>query len=1329
MKKKFYVVIVLLFLSLLTISFIPKSSVKAEELVMSEAGDYDVVVYGGSSAAVTAAIAAKRDGASVIMIADGNHIGGLTSSGLGATDMANRNVVGGIAYEFYNRVYEYYKDDSHWTSQTRDEYFTDFSAIYGGKDDKLEMQWVFEPKVAEQIFIDMLIDDQVPVIFNERLDLEHGVVKENGFITKIITESGKEFRAKTFIDATYEGDLMAKAGVTYTIGRESNDLYHETMNGILPNTGERDIVSPYVVEGDPDSGLLPFIEDKALGTKGESDSRVQAYCFRFTLTSDPNNMIPITKPENYHPEWYETRGRKFLTNPKLDNELTFNLMPNLKTDINHADFVGMSYEYADGDYLSRESIKQDHRDYVLGILYFYAYDERVPMNIRVEMRKWGLAKDEFQDNDYFPTEIYLREGRRMISDYVMKESDVIQNSTPGVIEKTTAPHSIGQGFYWFDSHRVAYFKIGSGSTAGVQTDGNFWSSRRDYPISYESVVPTKDECKNLFVPICLSSTHAAYGSIRMETTYMIVAESCGTAASMSANEMKDDSTFAVQDLNYARLAIKLANNGQKLGDIIADDLTGGELSVLKLQVAGLVNTIEADALIDAFVNNAIDTPESVNAVKTIFKNAAARINKKVKSGEELVVLTRSNILVNSEQWEVLFQEELPASLSIQNTASVLEKIAKFFASSSTVGYLYDWLDYFLENELISEEQYNYFTEFAWGGKTTNGEKTYYLLTQLARALNPNANTGEKALQTLVGVKIISNQAVWVDVFNNTIETVNGSNLNGLLKNAYNYFSSHESEWNSRMSMVDFSFLVSKGLISEQYETALLANASKDKTVSKEVLEDLLIQSASYVTLVSTVEEAISVLENVNVSLSTICPINNETDGALVQNVIKSICTELGKIQRTTPLEDSVMNVFLNNNILTASEVQYFVSNAVTGKTVIRENFIQLLEYVAAKINSSESVLNVLLANNIITDEQKVLLQSEEETLDGVLVNTVMRNVSDFVKTNNLLLSEQQLTQLVQNGFIEAEDKQKVMYQISLFGQIKTTDFETLIIKIAKVFDNSITTSSGALDCLEYAGFITNALNWSENLVKDNQSGVNTKTIIEAFLTYYAGSYQDLVYIKENDIVSDELFTYLVRCGVSTKYLENTKVQTIILGLANKIDSSVTDGASAIQVLVNNSIISSAAAWQQVFDDDEGTVLSSNVLNIVNKSVRVIMASTALELSDEVLDFFAARGYIKDSTTYNKAYFKANAKIGGGTLNQGETQNMLIRAFRGVSNGGTSTGQTLCDKVTASGFTFSDDATENETLRDYWYARIKSKNPVDGEMLRVLMIRIYDFLNQ
>jgi hypothetical protein len=477
----------------------------------------------------------------------------MTSSGLGATDINNRRGIGGIAREFYGQVYRHYESAKSWVSQTPETYDRLLGTrFWFGRDEELKIRWMFEPKVAAAIYLDMLSEAGVEVIRNERLALgaEDAVVKKDGRIVGIRMESGKVYVADLYIDAGYEGDLMALAGVSYTSGREANSQYGEKTNGVFDNGPlEGGGISAYNVSGNPESGLLPYVLPNAPGEKGEADHRVQAYCYRFTLSSDPDNQLPIEKPEGYDPMLHELLARRFAANPKLtlDDILTLTPIPNRKTDTNHVDFVGANYAYANGHYADRERIEAEHRAFTLGTLWFLANDERVPELVRADMRGWGLAADEFTDNGGFPVQIYVREGRRMVSDYVMTEMSVKQRS---------APESVGLGTYYFDSHYVSHYA----RDGQVHLEGTFWEDDELlYPISYQSIRPKREECSNLLLPVTLSSSHAAYGSIRMEPVYMVLGQSAAIAASLCL-----ELGVSVQDLPYEALRGKLLETGQVL---------------------------------------------------------------------------------------------------------------------------------------------------------------------------------------------------------------------------------------------------------------------------------------------------------------------------------------------------------------------------------------------------------------------------------------------------------------------------------------------------------------------------------------------------------------------------------------------------------------------------------------------------------------------------------------------------------------------------------------------------------------------------------------------
>lgn len=513
----------------------------------------DIVVYGNSSAAVTAAVQAAKMGKSVLFVSSDGCIGGLTASGLSATDINKFTAIGGLSREFYQRIYKYYNNPSTWFCQDKEEYFTSITKrVFTGRNVKAEMQWVFEPSVAQNIFKEMLDEANVEIVFS-KLKEKKGVTLNKGKIIKITLLDGSTCTADVFIDASYEGDLMAQSKVSYFVGRESNSQYNETMNGILPNKNikkSKSKIDPYIEEGNPKSGLLPFVEKEQPGEIGQGDKRIQAYCFRFPITNNPENKRPIEKPKDYNPLWYEYMARLLKANPawKLEHVITITPMPNMKTDINHIDFIGANYEWPEATYKRRDELKAMHRSFTLGMLWFLANDTRVPKKIRDAMNTWGLPKDEFIDNGNFPYQVYVREARRMISDYVMTEHEVTGEKE--------APNSVGLGTYWFDSHIVSRFADENGA---LRDEGGFWGKQAVYPISYQSIVPKAGECSNLIVPVCLSATHAAYGSIRMEPVYMVLGQSAAIAASISV-----DDKCSVQSVAYPKLKEILQKNNQFL---------------------------------------------------------------------------------------------------------------------------------------------------------------------------------------------------------------------------------------------------------------------------------------------------------------------------------------------------------------------------------------------------------------------------------------------------------------------------------------------------------------------------------------------------------------------------------------------------------------------------------------------------------------------------------------------------------------------------------------------------------------------------------------------
>lgn len=528
----------------------------AQERAAAPPGDdttYDVVVYGGTAGGVAAAVQVRRLGKTVLLIEPSQHVGGLTSGGLGATDIGNKAAIGGISREFYRRVRSHYERPSAWRQERPADYRSGRASEQGRED----TMWTFEPSVAERILRDMLREADAPVICGERLELTQRVPLRDGAIVELRMESGRRFRGRRYIDATYEGDLMARAGVSYHVGREANAVYQETLNGVqVAQATKHQLqpgVDPYVIPGDPSSGLLPGVTAGPPGEPGSGDRRVQAYNFRMCITDVPANQLPFEKPEGYDEQRYELLFRNFAAGEKRIPWSLF-LMPNRKTDVNNnfgfsTDNIGKSYEWADGDYATRDRIYRDHLLYQRGLMWTLANHPRVPESIRQEVSRWGNCRDEFPEAGGWSHQIYVREARRMISDYVMT-----QHNCQG---QKTAEDSVGLAAYTMDSHHVQRYvdDQGHARNEGDVQVGGF----PPYPISYRSLVPRAAECTNLLVPVCLSASHIAYGSIRMEPVFMVLGQSAATAACLSL-----DQQVPVQQVNYQELARQLQADGQVL---------------------------------------------------------------------------------------------------------------------------------------------------------------------------------------------------------------------------------------------------------------------------------------------------------------------------------------------------------------------------------------------------------------------------------------------------------------------------------------------------------------------------------------------------------------------------------------------------------------------------------------------------------------------------------------------------------------------------------------------------------------------------------------------
>ncbi len=517
----------------------------------------DLIIYGGTSAAVTAAVEAVKSGKSVLVVSPDTHLGGLSSGGLGYTDTGNKSTIGGLSREFYHRVWQYYNDSTSWKWQKPSEYGNKGQGTVA-MDGENRTMWIFEPNVAEQVFEDFIKENKIKVFRNEWLDRKLKVLKEKGKMISFKTLSGKTFSGKVFIDATYEGDLMAAAGVSYHIGREACSVYNEKWNGVQTGAKHhghyfKDKIDPYKIPGKPASGLLYGVSPKPIEQNCSGDDKIQAYCFRVCMSNHPDNRIPFQKPEKYNSENYELLSRVFAAGWRewFDK---FDMIPNRKTDTNNhgpfsSDFIGMNYDYPEASYERRREIIKEHEDYQKGLLYFVANDKQVPQEIREKMKNWGLAKDEFTDNANWPRQLYIREARRMKGVYVTTENDVLA--------QREVPNPIGMGSYAMDSHNIQRYVTSEGF---VQNEGDVGiSPRKPYSISFGSIIPKKEECTNLIVPVCLSSSHIAYGSIRMEPVFMILGQSAAVAASIAIDDGID-----VQSVNYLTLKKLLQEKKQVL---------------------------------------------------------------------------------------------------------------------------------------------------------------------------------------------------------------------------------------------------------------------------------------------------------------------------------------------------------------------------------------------------------------------------------------------------------------------------------------------------------------------------------------------------------------------------------------------------------------------------------------------------------------------------------------------------------------------------------------------------------------------------------------------
>ncbi|MEO6830369.1 MAG: FAD-dependent oxidoreductase [Acidobacteriaceae bacterium] len=492
---------------------------------------FDVIVYGATAAGVVAAVAAARQGARVALLEPGNHLGGMVSGGLGHSDTGRTETIGGLSMEFFKRVGQHY-------GQPR--------------------SWDFEPHVAEDVFKQMAKQAGITVLYRHRLKEHGGVQKSNQRIVAMLTENGARFPAKVFIDATYEGDLLAQAGVSFTWGRESREQYNESFAGVrgadkYAGHGFDVPVSAHDAHGK----LLPNVDAGPRGEIGAGDKKVQSYNFRLCLTRNRDNLVPIPEPAHYDPREFSLLARliaadvkKKGASPAMTQFAIMAPLPNGKIDLNNlgafsTDYIGKNWDYPTGSYRRKDQIWHEHADYTAGFFYFLAHDPQVPQALQEEVKKWGLAKDEFVDTNHWPFQLYVRESRRMIGDFVMTQHDAES--------AFTKPDPIGMGSYNIDMHNSQRYVQKDGT---VQNEGDTEVPTTPYQIPYRVLLPKPNECRNLLVPVCTSATHVGYGTLRMEPVYMIMGEAAGIAAKMAIDQGR-----AVQELDTGKLGQELKKKG------------------------------------------------------------------------------------------------------------------------------------------------------------------------------------------------------------------------------------------------------------------------------------------------------------------------------------------------------------------------------------------------------------------------------------------------------------------------------------------------------------------------------------------------------------------------------------------------------------------------------------------------------------------------------------------------------------------------------------------------------------------------------------------------
>lgn len=502
--------------------------------VLAAQSERDLIVYGGTAGGVITAVSAAREGLSVTLLEPGSHLGGMATGGLSRTDFGKKDVIGGYPLEFYWRVGQKY----------------DMARFGQG------IAWYYEPHVGEQVFDEMLREAKVQVLLHKRLREKGGVSKEGTRLISVTTEDGSTFQGKVFADCSYEGDLMAQAGVSYTWGRESSAKYGESLAGVREHTPFHQFLVP--VNGyDAGHHLLPEISPEPKGETGSADKKVQSYNFRMILTDNPEDRLPFPKPPGYDPHRYELLARLIAAKmaksgkiPALREFVLIARIPNGKADFNNngpfsTDYIGKSWDYPNASYARRKQIWKDHLEYTEGFFYFLGHDPRVPTQLRDDLNTWGLPKDEFQDTNHFPHQLYIREARRMVGDFVMTQKDVQTD--------LMKPDAIGMGSYNSDSHNVQRVVKADGD---VENEGDMQVAVKPYQIPYRVMLPKRAEATNLLVPVCFSASHVAYSSLRMEPQYMILGEAAGVAAAMSVQRH-----HPVQDVDTNQLSQTLRKQG------------------------------------------------------------------------------------------------------------------------------------------------------------------------------------------------------------------------------------------------------------------------------------------------------------------------------------------------------------------------------------------------------------------------------------------------------------------------------------------------------------------------------------------------------------------------------------------------------------------------------------------------------------------------------------------------------------------------------------------------------------------------------------------------